>query len=292
MLYGNDHILGVHPYGTEESLKSITLQDVKDSYAKFFISGGSKLVYSGNLNQNEFISKVGFLNKINNKTLEPIKFPKTPSIDKTRIYFVNKEKAPQSEIRIGYLALPYDATGDFYKSKIMNYPLAGSFNSRINLNLRENKGYTYGARGGLSGTKQTGAYTFAAGVKGDATELSVIEFLKEIKNYADNGVSKEELEFTKSSISQSEALEYETAWQKLGFISNILDYNLPKDFVEQQNSILKNINANEVNTLAKRLLPYENMVIVVVGDKTKVFDKLKTLGYDLIELDANGNKLN
>lgn len=292
LLYGNDHILGVHPYGTEESLKSITLQDVKDCYTKFFISGGSKLVYSGNLNQNEFLSKVAFLNKLTNKSLEPIKFPKTPAIEKTRIYFVNKEKAPQSEIRIGYLALPYDATGDFYKSKIMNYPLAGSFNSRINLNLRENKGYTYGARGGLSGTKLAGAYTFAAGVKGDATELSVIEFFKEIKNYAANGVTKEELEFTKSSISQSEALEYETAWQKLGFISNILDYNLPKDFVEQQNSILKNINANEVNTLAKRLLPFDNMVVVVVGDKIKVFDKLKTLGYDLVELDANGNKVN
>lgn len=292
LLYGNEHILGIHSYGTEESLKSISLQDVKDYYNNYFTSTGSKLIYSGSLSQSDFLGKVAFLNKIQSKPLATVKFPETPKIEKTKLYFVNKEKAPQSEIRIGYLALPYDATGDFYKAKIMNYPLAGSFNSRINLNLRENKGYTYGARGGLSGTKLAGAYTFSAGVKGDATELSVIEFFKEIKNYADNGVTKEEIDFTKSSISQSEALEYETAWQKLGFISNILEYNLPKDFIEQQNTILKNISATEINALAKKLLPYNNMIIVVVGDKAKTFEKVKSLGYEVIELDANGKKVN
>ena len=66
--------------------------------------------------------------------------------DKTRIYFVNKDGAAQSEIRVGYLALPYDATGDYYRAYLANYVLGGAFNSRINLNLRENKGYTYGAQ--------------------------------------------------------------------------------------------------------------------------------------------------
>jgi len=92
-------------------------------------------------------------------------------------------------------------------------------------------------------------------------------------------------------MGQSDALKYETAQQRAGFIKRILDYKLDKSYVDKQNEILKNINVEEINILAKKHLPADKMVILVVGDKAKTFDKLTKLGYEVIELDTDGNPL-
>ena len=214
---------------------------------------------------------------------------KIPVIDKTKIYIVNKEKAPQSEIRIGYMAMPFDALGDYHKSGIMNYVLGGAFNSRINLNLRELHGYTYGASSAFSGNKFTGPFLARSAVKSNATDSSIVEFIKEIKNYADKGITNEELTFTKNSISQNEALRYETSSQKAGFIKRIWDYNLNKNFVAKQSELLKSITKKDIDILSKKYLPYNAMAIVVVGDIVKIYDGLKKLNFEIIELDTDGN---
>lgn len=189
------------------------------------------------------------------------------------------------------MAMPYDALGEYYKSSIMNYILGGAFNSRINMNLRENKGWTYGARSGFNGNKFIGPFTASAGVRANATDSSIVEFMKEIKNYASKGITDDELSFTKNSIAQSDALKYETAQQKAGFIKRIMDYNLEKTYVDKQNEILKSITKQEITTLAKTRLPFENMVILVVGDKSKTYQGLTKLGYEIVELDVDGNPI-
>lgn len=292
LLYGNDHIMSIPSLGTKETVEGITLNDVKKYYADYFSPSISSAVVVGDIDKDAAITKLNFLKTWNGPKVIHGTEPALPSIDKTRIYLVNKDKAPQSEIRMGYIALPFDANGDYYTSTIMNYVLGGAFNSRINLNLRELHGFTYGARSAFSGTKFAGPYTASAGVRGNATDSSVVEFLKEIKTFADNGISNEELEFTKNSIGQSEALKYETPMQKAGFMGRILEYNLEKDFVEKQNTILKNIGMEEINSIAKKRLPYNNMVILVVGDRSKVYEGLLKLGYEVIELDTDGNPMN
>jgi len=291
LLYGPDNNMGISSLGTKETVSGITLEDVKAYYANNVSPHISSLVVVGDIEKDAALNKLAFLKKWEGKKVVRAAEPAAPAIAKTKLYLVNKEKAPQSEIRIGYMALPFDATGDYYKSTLANYVLGGAFNSRINLNLRELHGYTYGARSGFSGTKFAGPYTASAGVRGNATDSSVVEFIKEIKRYAESGITKEELEFTKSSIGQSEALKYETPQQKAGFMARILEYDLGKDFVEKQNAILKNITAEEINAIAKKRLPYNNMVILVVGDKAKIYDGLVKLGYEVVELDTDGNPL-
>ncbi len=291
LLYGNKHVMGISSIGTAATVEKITLEDVKKYYSDSFSPTVSSVVVVGDILQESVIPKLNFLknwkgNKIIHKTE-----PQLPAIEKTKLYIVNKDKAPQSEIRIGYIAMPFDVTGEYYKSGIMNHVLGGSFNSRINLNLREAHGYTYGARSGFSGNKFAGPFIANAGVRTNVTDSSIIEFMKEIKKYADNGITERELSFTKNSIGQSEALKYETAWQKAGFIKRILDYNLDKTFVGEQNEILKSITKQEIDGLAKKYLPYNNMAILVVGDKSKIYEGLSKLGYELIELDTDGNVL-
>lgn len=291
LLYGGNSVMGTPVIGTRESVEKLTLDDVKKYYADNFSPSLASMVVVGDIDKDAALEKLAFLKKWSGKTIVHPAQPPVPPVDKTRLYLVNKEKAPQSEIRIGYIGIPYDATGDFYKATVMNYTLGGAFNSRINLNLREQHGFTYGAHSFFSGTKHPGPYTASAGVRGNATDSSVTEFMSEIRNFADKGITAEELAFTKKSIGQSDALKYETPAQKAVFMSRILEYKLGKDFVEKQNAILNAVTQDEISAIAKKRLPYNNMIILVVGDKAKIYDGLAKLGYEIVELDTDGNPL-
>jgi zinc protease len=289
LLFGEGNIRAVPLSGTEATVKSITLDDVKNFYKNYFSPSVTNLVIVGDIDQKQIMPKLAFLNTWQKKEVKIPDAGPNKAIDKTKIYLVDKEKAPQSEIRIGYVAMPYDATGEYYRSTLMNYILGSAFNSRINLNLREDKGYTYGARSLFSGTKSVGPYTAYAGVRGNVTDSAVVEFVKEITNYRNNGITPEELSFTKNSIGQSDALNYETGFDKASFLNRIIQYDLDKDFVKKQNEILKNMTKEEIDALAKKHLPIEKMNILVVGDKASVKPGLEKLGYEVVELDFEGN---
>jgi zinc protease len=290
LMYGKDHIYSVPTSGTIESIKSITLEDVKKYYKDYFSSANAEVVIVGNVDEKEFTGKLDFLKNWAPKPITIPVLPATPAAGKTRIYLVNKDNAPQTEIRTGYMALPYDATGEFYKSNLMNFALGGAFNSRINLNLREDKGWTYGARSNFSGNKYSVEYTFSSGIRANATDSALTEVLKEINNYAKEGITDEEVTFMKSALGQRDALLYETPGQKSGFVGRLLEYNLEGNYIDVQNKILANITKNEINALAKKWLQTDKMNILLVGDKVKILPGLKKFGYDIIELDVDGNR--
>jgi zinc protease len=289
LLYGDEHIYSVPSFGIEESVERITLDDVKSFYAKYYAPEVSELVIVGDIPKKEVMASLGFLNQWENKSVELPEMPALKEQDKTKIYLVDKEQAPQSEIRIGYITdMSYDVTGDYFKSYLMNYALGGAFNSRINLNLREDKGWTYGARSYFNSDDDPGPFTASAGVRADATAGAVSEFMKEITQYREGGITDEELEFMRNSIGQRDARRYETPGQKASFLSRIVHYDLDKDFVDKQTDIIKTISKEEINALAKKNLQVDNMNIVVVGDKASNIDQLNELGYEIVELNAKG----
>jgi len=289
--YGPYHILGMSDNGTEYTIKNLTLKDVQRYYDNYTTSQGTKVVVVGDITQAEVEKKLEFLNKLpNKKVILPQPGPISP-VSKTKIYLVDIPKGAQTEFRVGYVTgLKYDATGEYYKSGLMNYVLGGSFNSHLNMNLREEKGWTYGARSSFSSDEYNGTYTFSSGIRADATDSALIETMKDIKHYAEHGITDEELIFTKNAIGQRDALLYETGTQKAGFIRRILDYNLPGNFAEQQNKILASMTKKEINALSKKWLVADKMNILLVGDKAKILQGLQKLGYDIVELDVDGNK--
>lgn len=290
LLYGEGSTMAIPNNGTTESVNAITLDDVKNYYKN--LSGfNSVLAVSGDIDQASALKKLAFLTKLQSAGTMPLAKYKQPEIDKTRLYFVDKKGAPQSEIRVGNLSLAYDATDEYFKSTIMNYAFAGAFNSRVNYILREVKGFTYGARGGFSGNKFVGPYVISAGVKANTTDSSIVIIMDELKKYSEGGINADELDFTKNAMAQSDALKYESPGQKLFFVKRILDYGLDKSYVAKQGEIIKTISKQEIDALAKKNLPYNNMVILVVGDKATNYEKLSKLGYEMIELDVNGNRI-
>lgn len=291
LTYGADNILGMNDNGTEYTIKNLTLADVEEYYKTFLTSNRTKIVVVGNLSEEETLSKLTFINKLPNVNLPFVKPIAKSNVEKTTIYLVDVPKAAQTEFRIGkVLDMPYNLTGEYYKADLMNYVLGANFNSRLNLNLREDKGWTYGARANFSGNKYSVEYTFSSGIRANATDSALTEVLKEINNYAKDGITDEEVTFMKSALGQRDALLYETPGQKSGFVGRLLEYNLEGNYIDVQNKILANITKNEISALAKKWLQTDKMNILLVGDKVKILPGLKKFGYEIIELDVDGNR--
>ena len=289
--YGAGNILGMSDNGTENTVKNLRLSDIQEYYNNYMTSKNARIVIVGDIKQNEILSKLTFLNKLPNKEIVIPTPVVIPTSAKTVVYLVDVPKAAQTEFRIGKIVpLPYELTGEYYQADLMNYVLGANFNSRLNLNLREDKAWTYGARANFSGDKYSVKYTFSSGIRADATDSALTEVIKEINNYAINGITEEEVTFMKSALGQRDALQYETMAQKSGFIGRILEYNLPGNYIEKQSSILNGITKPRIDDLAKKWLQTNNMFILLVGDKAKILSGIQKFGYEIIELDSDGNK--
>jgi zinc protease len=290
LIYGEGHAFAVSSDGTEATLASFTLDDVTNFSKEALVAGALQVTVVGEIGEDDILSKLGFLQNLPDANVTRREQPATPELPGLTLYLVDKPMAPQSEIRIGYMSpLTYDATGEYFERGLMNYVLGGAFSSRINLNLREDKGYTYGARSGFSASKLPGPFTAQASVRVDTTADAVRQFINEITGFRDGGITAEELQFTKDAIGQSEALDYETPGQKASLLQQIMTYQLPADFVRQQQGLITNLSTERVDALAKTHLPVERMIIVVVGDKASINDSLVALGYPIVELDTEGN---
>ncbi|WP_118973390.1 M16 family metallopeptidase [Taibaiella koreensis] len=290
LLNGPDNPLGRPLTGTEATIANITLEDIKNYYDNRFTKIGAEVVVVGDVAQNAILAKLDFLKQLSNVEVMPSMLPSPPPVGKTKVYYVHIPGAAQTEFRVGIANdMRYDATGPFYRSTIMNYPLGGTFNSRLNLYLREDKGWTYGARSNFTSDKYEGNYTFSAGIKAAATDSALNDVLRILSDYRTGGATAEELSFTQNSITLSEARKYETGIQKAGFLGNILTYGLPANYTEQQNAILKGLTVAEMKTLAAQHLPdRERLVVLLVGDKSLFADQLKAKGFELVALDREG----
>jgi zinc protease len=292
LMYGTDNSTAFASIGTEETVDAITLDDVKAFYAEHYSPKIADIIAVSDLSESAMKKALTPLSDWAGGDVAVSEMKPFPALESGTLYFVDKPNAAQSEIRIGKRALPYDATGEYYRAGLMNYTLGGAFNSRINLNLREDKGYTYGARSFFNGDETAGWFRAGAGVRADATAASIVEFVKEIEQYQADGITQDELAFTKSAIGQRDARAYETPGQKLGFLSRMATYNLDPSFIDEQSDILAGMSEVEIDALADKHLKLDEMIMVVVGDKAKVYDEVVELGYNVVEIDADGNPVN
>lgn len=274
LVYGNN-LLGA--YVTEKNLKKLTLEDVKDYYQKNYSPSVASLVVVGDIDEKEIMPKLEFLKKWQAKEVKLPVITPAPLATPNTVYVAHKDFAAASNLNIGYTAMPYDYNGEYYKSNIMNYSFGGSFNSRLNLNLREDKEFTYGIRSGFAGTKYPGYFQIACSVRRTATDSSLSEIFKEIKEFR-NGLKDDEIAFTKSALLNSESLRYETLAQKAGFLSRIIRYDLPGDYTVAQSKILKEVSKDELNALGTKYIDPNKMIILVVGNKYAIRDKIEKLG--------------
>jgi zinc protease len=271
-IYGNT-VLGSSP--STKSIENLEIADLKEYYNNYYSPSVTNLVIVGDLEEKDVLAKLEFLNKWQAKdvVIQPIVEP-APTTE-PRFFIADKRMAPSSIIMMGYPSLKFDATGDYYKNRIANFVFGGAFNSRLNLNLREDKGYTYGIRSGFNGGKYTGSFVISAAVKRKSTALSLAEIIKEFHKYETEGITDAELAYTKSAILNTEAIRYEDPYQKANFLSGIARYNLEKDYTVKQNAILKSMTKEDVNQQIKKYFDSNKLTTVVVGDRYSIEGQLE-----------------
>jgi zinc protease len=288
VLSGPTHPLSYPDNGLPSTLAGVTLDEVKAFYAANIPRHMKGVLVSTSLPQQDIDRVMTPLGELPIEPAVRAALDGQPEISGRTIYLVDKPGASQSSVRMAHPSVPFDAFGDYYLAKLMNFNLGGDFDSRINLDLREEKGWTYGAFTTFSGGREYGNFQFAAEIHQDATSAAITEVLGQIEMFARQGMTKEEFEYMQNAIGQSEALLYETPGRKLGLLGQALIYNLPLNFRSQQRSLLRETNRETLNALASHLLHPENLAIIVVGDAAKLRPQLEQLHWPIKMLDEEG----
>ena len=286
-----DHILSNSTSGTVGSVQSIILEDLKSYYNANFSSNLAKISIVGDIRKNEAVNALsGIVEKWEDKGIEIPMSPLPDPNKKAKVYFVDVPNAKQSEIRIGYLSLPRTHP-DYFANTVMNMKLGGNFSSDINLMLREEKGFTYGARSGFSGSKYSGMFMASSAVRTNTTEESMNIF-KDLMEAYQKPIPEKGLEFVKNVELKSNARRFETLNALRGMISTIATYDLPFDYIKNEENIVREMTADSHNELVKKYIRPNEMIYLVVGDKKTQFNGLRSLDFGSpIELNTEGEPI-
>ncbi|MGC4085051.1 MAG: pitrilysin family protein [Vicinamibacterales bacterium] len=279
VLYGTAHRFGTATMGTAETIKSFTPDDVRRFYTSIYRPDNAALIVVGDVTAATVVPLLernfGAWKAPAGTSVAHVKQPAPPQRTRREVYLVDKPGAPQTQVRIGLVGVSR-ATPDFFPLEIANTILGGSFMSRLNMNLREKHGYTYGASSYFDMRQEPGPFLAFAGVQTDKTADALKEFFVEITGMQ-QPVPPEELERGRSY----EALGLPSGFETTGDISRRLEeslvYKLPDDFYARYVPNIEAVTAAEVQRVARRYLPADRMAVVIVGDRARIEAPVKAL---------------
>ncbi|MCC7245675.1 MAG: insulinase family protein, partial [Saprospiraceae bacterium] len=273
-----------HPYGeimTEETLAKINLDQIKKQYSTFFKPNIAYLVVVGDVTKSQaekYAKKYFSAWQRGDAPAQPHPAPRAP--EKSQVSFVHKPGAVQSVINITYPVDLKPGTTEAIRARIANAVLGGYFNSRVNANLREGHGWTYGARTGITPDELVGIFSGTASVRNAVTDSSIIEFLKEMDRMRTEKVGADELQVVKNVLAGSFSQSLEQPGTVASFALNTARFGLPADFYEKYLETLQGITADEVLMAAKKYIRPDRAHIVIVGNRDDVADRVKQFSAD------------
>lgn len=273
VFYGTDH-----PYSefeTEETIGNIALEDTKAYYNTYFKPNRSYLVIVGDIKESKAKSLAKkYFGGWEKGTVKEETFA-TPAAPATReVKFVDKPDAVQSVINIGYPLDLKPGHPDAIKVRVLSTILGGYFRSRLNNNIREDKGYSYGVGGSISSGRLVGNFTAGGSVRNSVTDSAIVEFLKEIELLTKEAPGEKELDLVKNVITGNFAKGMESPQSTASYALNVARYNLPKDYYKTYLTRMDALTPADILATAKKYLKPDNAYIVVVGKQDEVADKL------------------
>jgi predicted Zn-dependent peptidase len=280
-------LYGAHPYahlaiGTQPTLSAITLDDVAQHHAAIYRPQRATLVVSGPLAHERLAdlaaASFGGWEADTPADEMPASAQPTPERPSSRLAIVPREGAAQSELRIGHLSTTRN-TPDYPALLVMNSVMGGQFVSRINLKLREEKGFTYGARTGFDWRRGRTPFVLQASVHTASTAEAIDDSLRELEAIRhDRPPSESELALAKTSLTRGYPRNFETAQQVARSVAQLALFDLPDTYFEDFIPKVHAVSADDVSRAAARYIDPQNATILVVGDNGAVHDSLLTLG--------------
>ncbi len=290
-LYGKDNIMGVPTSGTTSSVESITMDDLKQYYNTYFSPSVANFHIAGNVPEADAKNSIASLEenwKAKEVSLPDMTFPS--AVESPEVYFVDIPNAKQSVIQIGRLTVDGNDE-DYYPLTVANYRLGGGSSGRLFMILREEKSYTYGAYSYVSRRIQDSPWMASSSVKSNVT-LEALETFKEVIGTYAETYTEEDLEKTKTALIKQNTRDYETLGSLTGILQTISTYDLPLDYIDQQQETLQAMTVEDVKSLVDEYMDLSNMVYVIVGDKATQFDRLQVEGIGSpVLLDKEGNEV-
>jgi zinc protease len=290
-LFGPHSPFGYDNSGTEASIKAITRGDLMNFWKTYYVPNNAALVVSGNIPVDELKalaeSKFGAWK---NDTVPTLQIG-APETTKAKIIIVDRPGAQQTMVRLVQLGVDR-STPDYPALEVMNSALGGLFSSRINLNLREQHGYTYGASSFFIYRRRVGYFVAGGGIRTDVTAPAVSEILKEIRRMIDTPMTAAELSLAKDSQSRSLPGIFESNRGEAGALSELFMYNLARDYFSNLPERLNAVTAEDAEAVAKKYLHPDQMILVCVGDRAKIEPGLLKLDLGPVQIrDPDGNIL-
>ncbi len=292
LLYGRNHPYGNSLGGDKASVESIKQSDVEKFYQTFYRPNNGVLVVVGDTNMSVLKPKLekAFANW-KSSDVPSATFPEIAAFSRPGIYLIDKPNAAQSVIMIGQVGVPRD-NPDYYALQVMNSILGGGGSARLFMNLREDKGYTYGAYSNFAFRRGAGPFTASAGVQTAYTKESVVEFIKELNGIrGEIPISQSEYEINKQSLIRSLPGGFETNGQIANQFSALITYGLPDSYFSEYARNISAVTLADVDRVADKYITPDKMAILIVGDKTTIEPGLKELGYPIALLDTEGNPI-
>jgi zinc protease len=291
----NKVLYGSQPYGRqaggdEASTKAMTRDDLVNFYNANYRPNNGTLIVVGDVTSATLMPK---LEKAfagwKSGDVSAMSAPATQMMGKPGIYLVDKPGAAQSSVSIGQVGIDRD-NPDYYAVQVMNSILGGGGSARLFMNLREQKGYTYGAYSRFNYRRGAGPFAASAEVQTAVTKESIVEFMKELNGIRGAiPITQAELDNNKLGIIRRYPSGFETIGQISGQLANLYTYGLPDTYFNDYVSKVNGVTIADVNRVANKYLDPSKMSIVIVGDRKTIEPKLKELGYSITYMDADGN---
>lgn len=283
--YGNPAI------GTPDSVSRMGIDDVLRFYARHFLPNNAAVVVAGDVAAGAAIDRIARLFSDWKRGPEPESPAISPApLESSRIYLVDRPTAVQSEIRVGHVGVPRSCE-DYFPLTVMNALLGGVFNSRINLNLRERHGYTYGARSVFAFRRQAGPFVVSAPVRNEVTTESLSEVLHELRQIRTGEVERRELEDTKNYLAGVFPATVQSSSDIAGRLLDMELYDLPHDYFDRYRENIGAVNAGDVARVARKYIDPDRVLIVIVGNAAQIREPLGTLAMPMHDIDVDGNLL-
>jgi predicted Zn-dependent peptidase len=262
--------------GTEKTLKGFTLEDLKGFYGKYFNASNASFIVVGDIKMADIVAKLEktFGNWQKGEAAK-VKVPVADQVQGRTIYLIDKPDAPQSVVRISRIGVER-TTPDYFPIMVMNTILGGSFSSRLNNNLREKNGYTYGAGSAFDMRPAPGAFSANSSVQTAVTDKAMTEFMKELNAILEQ-VSDQELTRAKNYLALGYPGDFETVGQVASQLGDLMLYNLPGDYFNTYIKNVLSVTKSDVQRVAKKYIDPKNIAIIIVGDKKTVEKGLNDL---------------
>ncbi len=295
LLYGEAHPYS-NPYtgtGYESTVEKLTRDDVLKFYNSWMKPNNATIVVTGDVEMSELKSKLQkSLGKWKKGNVPTITFSQPKTNTKNTLYLMNRPESLQSVIIAGHLTEKYGDVSEIALEQMVSI-LGGDFTSRINMNLREDKHWAYGAGGLVLGSKEERPFIVYAPVQTDKSAESVTELRKEISEFVTSRpATQEELDKVKTNQILKLPGQWETNSSVNSSVANLVRYSLPDDYYQKYDENVRNLSISDINKVSKTVVKPEAVNWFMVGDRAKIVSKLDELGFDnIIEIDADGNPL-